>query len=600
VVGVEPANHRIAALIFISGLGFYTKPYCTATTTPLAGDGSFTVLLTTGGIDQYATMIALFAVPATATVPCYMGEPGVPAALEQQAVAGVLVHGPNLNQREIQFSGETWLVKSSPAPVGPGPNYFSDSPENVWIDGMGRLHLRITFRNGLWHCAEIVSKRVIGYGQYSFQIDTLPQFDRNVVFGAFSWAEAERISREVDMLELGRFGNAGDPNNAQYVVQPYTTPGNQRRFVLPQLAPTVHRMAWLPGNLRFWSSDQVETPLQEWIYGSQPPATDSERLNFRFNLWPVAPPSDGNEAEIVVSHFTFTPTSKVGSHSNGAWILDKNGNFAWDGTTTDRLLYWSLGRAGEIFVIGDWNGDGKDEIGLYVDGTWQLDYNGNGLWDPGVDKLIYFGGPGYKPYVGDWNGDGKDDVGAYLNGAWILDWNGNFTWDGTVTDKLIYWSLGRAGEIPILGDWNGDGKTKLGLYVDGTIQLDYNGNGIWEPGTDKLVYYGGPGYTPYVGDWDGNGTDNVGAYQNGTWILDWNGNFAWDGTVTDRLIYWSLGRAGEIPILGDWNGNGQTKLGLYVDGTIQVDYDGNAVWNASLDKLAYFGGPGQKPVIGSW
>jgi hypothetical protein len=169
-----------------------------------------------------------------------------------------------------------------------------------------------------------------------------------------------------------------------------------------------------------------------------------------------------------------------------------------------------------------------------------------------------------------------------------------------VTDKLIYWSLGRAGEIPILGDWNGDGKTKLGLYVDGTIQLDYNGNGIWEPGTDKLVYYGGPGYTPYVGDWDGNGTDNVGAYQNGTWILDWNGNFAWDGTVTDRLIYWSLGRAGEIPILGDWNGNGQTKLGLYVDGTIQVDYDGNAVWNASLDKLAYFGGPGQKPVVGKW
>jgi hypothetical protein len=295
-----------------------------------------------------------------------------------------------------------------------------------------------------------------------------------------------------------------------------------------------------------------------------------------------------------------TPASQVGAYAGGTWILDKNGNFAWDGTTTDRLLYWSLGRAGEIFVVGDWNGDGKDEIGLYVDGAWQLDYNGNGIWDAGVDKLIYFGGPGYKPYVGDWNGDGKDDVGAYLNGTWILDWNGNFTWDGTVTDRLIYWSLARPGEIPILGDWNGDGKTKLGLYVDGTIQLDYNGNGIWEPGTDKLVYYGGPGYTPYVGDWDGNGTDNVGAYQNGTWILDWNGNFAWDGTVTDRLIYWSLGRAGEIPILGDWNGNGQTKLGLYVDGTIQVDYDGNAVWNASLDKLAYFGGPGQQPVIGRW
>ncbi|NWF84209.1 MAG: hypothetical protein HXY18_10305 [Bryobacteraceae bacterium] len=305
---------------------------------------------------------------------------------------------------------------------------------------------------------------------------------------------------------------------------------------------------------------------------------------------------------VVVTQAAGAPNlnSKVGAFQNGSWILDQNGNFAWDGTTTDRLRYWSLGRTGEIPVVGDWNGDGKDEIGLYVDGTWQLDYNGNGIWDPGVDKLIFFGGAGYKPYAGDWNGDGKTDVGAYLNGSWILDWNGNYQWDGTAIDRLIYWSLGRTGEVPILGDWNGDGKTKLGLYVGGTIQIDFNGNGIWEPGTDKLVYYGGPGYTPYVGDWDGNGTDNVGAYQNGTWILDWNGNFAWDGAGADKLIYWSLGRAGEIPLLGDWNGNGQTKLGLYVDGTIQVDYDGNAQWSASLDKLAYFGGPGQKPVIGKW
>lgn len=34
----------------------------------------------------------------------------------------------------LLFSGYEWLVKSSVITVGPGPNYFSDSDENVWVD----------------------------------------------------------------------------------------------------------------------------------------------------------------------------------------------------------------------------------------------------------------------------------------------------------------------------------------------------------------------------------------------------------------------------------------------------------------------------------
>jgi hypothetical protein len=37
-------------------------------------------------------------------------------------------------------------MKSSTGQVGPGPNYFSDSTNNVWLDGMGQLRLRITNR----------------------------------------------------------------------------------------------------------------------------------------------------------------------------------------------------------------------------------------------------------------------------------------------------------------------------------------------------------------------------------------------------------------------------------------------------------------------
>src|SRR5258708_10915640 len=40
------------------GLGFYSKPYCSATTAALGADGSFRVLLTTEGIDRNTTFIA--------------------------------------------------------------------------------------------------------------------------------------------------------------------------------------------------------------------------------------------------------------------------------------------------------------------------------------------------------------------------------------------------------------------------------------------------------------------------------------------------------------------------------------------------------------
>jgi hypothetical protein len=53
--------------------------------------------------------------------------------------------------------------------------------------------------------------------------------------------------------------------------------------------------------------------------------------------------------------------------------------------------------------------------------------------------------------VGDWNGDGKTKVGTFLNGYWYLDYNGNGVWDGESTDKAYV--FGQAGDTPIVGRW---------------------------------------------------------------------------------------------------------------------------------------------------
>jgi hypothetical protein len=83
--------------------------------------------------------------------------------------------------------------------------------------------------------------------------------------------------------------------------------------------------------------------------------------------------------------------------------------------------------------------------------NWYLDYNGNGAWDAGADKAYTFGAPGWTPVVGYWNGDGKTEIGVTNGMNWYLDYNGNGTWDAGA-DKA--YTFGAPGCTPVIGKWN--------------------------------------------------------------------------------------------------------------------------------------------------
>ena len=64
------------------------------------------------------------------------------------------------------------------------------------------------------------------------------------------------------------------------------------------------------------------------------------------------------------------------------------------------------------------------------------------------------------------------------------------------------WTLSETfGWTPVLGDWNGDGKTETGVTNGQTWYLDHNGDGAWTPVTDNAYSFGSPGWTPVVGKW---------------------------------------------------------------------------------------------------
>ena len=182
---------------------------------------------------------------------------------------------------------------------------------------------------------------------------------------------------------------------------------------------------------------------------------------------------------------------------------------------------------------------------------------------------------------------------------------------------LICMEIGRrlgvgmvAEDIPVVGDWNGDGKTKVGLFRQGFFWiLDYNGNGVFKQGVDKTYAFGGvSGDLPVVGDWTGSGTSKIGLFRQGFfWILDANGNGTLDnvnGVGGDQAFAFG-GIQGDVPIVGDWNGDGKSKVGVFRDTFFWVlDGNGNRQFDGTgpgQDLAFPFGGiPGDKPVVGKW
>ncbi|MEK6234617.1 MAG: carboxypeptidase regulatory-like domain-containing protein, partial [Planctomycetales bacterium] len=71
-----------------------------------------------------------------------------------------------------------------------------------------------------------------------------------------------------------------------------------------------------------------------------------------------------------------------------------------------------FGLADGVPVTGDFDGDGVTDVGVFRDGEWFVDLNGNGRWDEG-DLWVRLGRPGDQPVTGDWNGDGKTDLGVF-------------------------------------------------------------------------------------------------------------------------------------------------------------------------------------------
>ncbi|HKG22345.1 MAG TPA: BACON domain-containing carbohydrate-binding protein, partial [Blastocatellia bacterium] len=201
-----------------------------------------------------------------------------------------------------------------------------------------------------------------------------------------------------------------------------------------------------------------------------------------------------------------------------------------------------------------------------------------------ADVVLTYGIPGDIPISGDWNGDGIDSVGVYRNGTFFLR---NSNTNG-FADIVV--AFGVEGDQPVVGDWNGDGIDTIGIYRNGTFLLR-NSNVTGDP---EIVFsLGVSGDVGISGDWNGDGIDTTGVFRpsNGALFLK-NAN-----TTGFADIFLTYGIPGDLPVTGDWNGDGQDTIGVYRNGDFLLR---NSNTNGFADIVFTLGVSSDKPIKGDW
>ena len=201
------------------------------------------------------------------------------------------------------------------------------------------------------------------------------------------------------------------------------------------------------------------------------------RWNGRTTSGALAPPgwatmtvtaaAGGATARPVVSRVFVDRTpppagSSTGGFAAGAWRVN-NANAEQLSTSAAVFASYRWGRAGDLPVVGDWDGDGTQTVGV-VRPNAALDSNHLLLRNSDGSVLdLWYGRHGDRILVGDWNGDGTWTPAAVRNGVWSLR-NSNSTGGADTTV-----SFGRAGDRYLAGDWDGDGDFTPGVHRAGTF-----------------------------------------------------------------------------------------------------------------------------------
>jgi hypothetical protein len=298
------------------------------------------------------------------------------------------------------------------------------------------------------------------------------------------------------------------------------------------------------------------------------------------------------------------------------WVAKTAGQIDYSSTTG--FTFWTVDAA-DRFYIGDFDGDGRDEVlcvktggsagdamvMLRFDGHWSLVWSNN--QSPAAGNGIY-------PYrfnmvAGDFDGDGVDELlGIGANGDWLTLFrysNGDWQWIASTSGNTQHALRPYASRL-ISGRFDGGADLLLGVSSWTTLfQFDTTANDwVWvdsDYGTTNDSAHPLSALRPYVGsvvvgDFDGNGRDEILGFA-GTAANSWVTLFG----IRSGPLEWLISNYGSSEavlsgitpyqsrlIAGDFDGDADRVLGLATHATMfgAASEDFARMWGSVRPTLA--------------